>query len=375
MNAIPPSAFVDALPVATRAVINEAVRSLDFNRASQEGRSLHGPHHKEWLHYCLHTAELDIVVNLSGTMVGAGDGHGADKVERAFRVITMVRDKRDATSGWRADFGRLTQTECEMPGGEVGARFGQSHAWFRRGLFDLRLDVPGLGLHAELALLPMIIPTQTLNTEVHDGPPHHWAMVPRLLANGSLAYEGERFEVRDAPAYHDHNWGTFRFGDDFSWEWGYAIPSDPACPWTVVTVRFSDAAHNNAHTQVLFVWKGPRLFAVFSRHEVRFEHHGLAKPRSMVKVPKVMALLRPGNATDVPARYVVHGESSAGAVTLEFVPDDIAQIMVPNDGVEEAHRRGMTIIHETAGAFRVHGEAHGEEIAFCGEGIFEFLSR
>ena len=46
-------------------------------------------------------------------------------------------------------------------------------------------------------------------------------MVPAVRAdvNGWIEAGGVRLELHDAPAYHDHNWGTWR---DVHWDWGTA---------------------------------------------------------------------------------------------------------------------------------------------------------
>ena len=46
-------------------------------------------------------------------------------------------------------------------------------------------------------------------------------VVPALAAtaSGGSAPRGAAARSRDAPAYHDHNWGVWR---DVTWEWGAA---------------------------------------------------------------------------------------------------------------------------------------------------------
>jgi hypothetical protein len=50
-------------------------------------------------------------------------------------------------------------------------------------------------------------------------------VVPAIRAhgNGWIEAGGERLVLQDAPAYHDHNWGTWR---DVHWDWGTAATWD-----------------------------------------------------------------------------------------------------------------------------------------------------
>ncbi len=336
------------------SLMDALVRSLDFNRAPKSGENVHGEGYKEWLHFCVRAGSLDLLVNFSAVQEG----------ERAFRTIVLLREDGGR---WRGDIARIDPRRVAMPGGRVGLRFAESEVRFSNGRYNLRVHCEALALIAELSLVPMVIPAQTLNMEVRDGPPHNWAIIPRLCANGFIQVGDARHEVRDAPSYHDHNWGTFQWGGDFAWEWGYAIPDDPACPWCVVAVRFADRGHAQGLAQGLFLWKGARQARIFRGEQAQVSHDGLFRG-DLVKLPPVMGLLRPGAATDVPARYEMLGRDGPDELRLRFTPSEVAQVMIPNDTPS-----GMTIIHEVAGRFEVDGVVFGERVRFGGGGVFEFL--
>ena len=350
----------DAHGVPSGTLMDTLVRSLDFNRAPKSGENVHGDGYKEWLHFCVRTPELELLVNFSAVAEQAREAESG----RAFRTIVLLKERGGS---WQGDIARIDPRQVEMPGGRVGLRFADSEVRFEDGRYRLRVRCAKLSLRAELELTPLVIPTQTLNMEVRDGPPHNWAIAPRLAANGSVTVSGKRVHVENAASYHDHNWGTFQWGGDFAWEWGYMIPEDPACPWCVVAVRFADRAHAQGLAQGLFLWKGARQARIFRGEQAEVRHQGLFSGE-LVKLPPVMGLLRPGRATDVPARYEVIGREGADELRLTFVPSDVAQVMIPNDSPS-----GMTIIHEVAGRFDVAGSVHGERVEFGGGGIFEFL--
>jgi hypothetical protein len=220
----------------------------------------------------------------------------------------------------------------------------------------------------DLTLEPLTLPTQANNLQVDNCPPIQWLVVPRLRANGWVSVAGRKYRLRDATAYHDHNWGSFRWGKNFAWEWGYAAPDTAHNPWTLVFVRLLDRAHLTDLMQAFFLWKGAQQIRVFRGRELTVWHEGLLRPSRVFKLPRVMALACPANVTDVPRRLEARARRGRDGLDVSFETRDVAQVIIPND-----EDTGVTIIHEVAGDVTVSGRVDGETLSISGPSIFEFL--
>ena len=86
--------------------------------------------------------------------------------------------------------------------------------------------------------------------------------------------DGTTYSLDGSPAYHDHDWGHFRWGRDFAWEWGFSLPEDPSNPWSLVFVRMSDRSRHQAYTQAVFVWRREATHRTFLDHEIGIATRG-----------------------------------------------------------------------------------------------------
>jgi hypothetical protein len=171
-----------------------------------------------------------------------------------------------------------------------------------------------------------------------------------------------------ATAYHDHNWGSFRWGKNFAWEWGYAAPDAPNNPFTLVFVRLCDRPHLTDLMRVMVLWRGSQQLRLFHSDEIEVWHEGFLRAKRVFKLPRTMGLVSPGDVTDVPKRFVARACRGNDRLALEFVTQDLAQVIIPNDD-----DLGVTIINEVAGQVSVVGKVAGEHVEISGSSIFEFL--
>jgi len=81
-----------------------------------------------------------------------------------------------------------------------------------------------------------------------------------------------------------------------------------------------------------------------------------------------MALLSPDVPTDVPQSVRLHAEAEGDRVDYEFTPDDVGQVVIPNET-----DLGVTVLNEATGRSSIHGEIRGERFAADGRSVFEFL--
>lgn len=340
-------------------IVRRAVARGDYFRGSNA--RLGAPlGHKEWMHFAIYAPDLDLLINTSIV----DDLHSKpDEPRELARLVWLARTDR-----WCGDVESISTSEFELRRGHIAARFGQSSLEFDGRVYRLNAHARGGQLRAELILEPLTLPSLIQNVDVGDGPPIHWLVIPRLSASGLVRVGEREFRLMDAPAYHDHNWGDFRWGRDFAWEWGFGLPPEPQNPWSAVFVRLSDRAHTRAMMQGLFLWKGIREQRVFRGHELRVERQGLLRARQVCKVPGVMGLISPGTATDVPKRLRIVADSRGDRVEGAFEATDVAQVIIPND--DDA---GVTIINEVAGELELEGVVRGEALRIAGPTVFEFL--
>jgi hypothetical protein len=316
--------------------------------------------HKEWLHFAFHGEGVDALVNFSVVDdVRSGARRGAEHA----RIVCLVRER-----GWRGDIDHFESAAVDVRGGALSARFGKNHAIFRDGRLHVKVRMRREPLAFDLELEPVTYPTLANNISIDDCPPIHWIVVPRLLATGTIRVEDREYRLDRAVAYHDHNWGSFRWGKNFAWEWGYAAEKTNQAPWSFVFVRLTDRGHLTDLMRVITVWRGERQVRLFRAGEIEVFHEGLLRGRRVFKVPSVMALVAPGDVTDVPKRWIARVRRGDDRLDVVFEARDPAQVIIPNDD-----DLGVTIIHEVSGDVSVEGRIDGERVAFSETSIFEFL--
>lgn len=341
------------------ASIAAALRRLDWFRRSPA--RFGGPgEHKEWQHFLVHAPDLHLLVNFNLI-----DDRWAEGKEEAARLIVLAQAGRD----WLGEVERFPSSAVEVPVGGLDARLGPNSMRFVDGAYELTLDLPNQALRAELRLVPVTMPAIANNQPLAPGRVLSWLFVPRLRASGWVQIGERRFTLHAALAYHDHNWGHFVWGDDFSWEWGSALPANPDNPWSVVYMRMADRGRARASCQGLYLWRGDQPGRIFRDHELRVELHGRLVSSGFLQVPPIMALLSPRASADLPARLEVRAAAGNDAVELVFEPEDLAQIIMPH----ERDVIGATALNEVGGRVRVHGQVAGERVELEGPGMFEFI--
>ncbi len=348
--------------MSMRSASTESLQALGYNRGSFLGGA-HGAHHREWLHFCVHGEGLDLLVNFSGF----SSTDASERYPRPIpRITVLARDHR----GWRGAVETHAPDAGSLPGGIFGAWMPTGRAEIEGEEIALDVSAPRARITAELRLRPRTFASVTHNVTVEGSPPLNWMVCPRLTASGVVHVDGVRYELQDAPSYHDHNWGGFRWGADFRWEWGYVLPraSEIDNPWTIVAVRLTDRRRTALLEQGLLVWKGMELVRTFRSHQVSVRASGFLGRAPEVRIPAALRLLCPGSATDVPQRLELEGREGDDHLYVEFVPRSVAQIIVPDD-------TGPTVtrIHEVEAGARVHGRIEGVALEYAGGGFVEIL--
>jgi hypothetical protein len=337
--------------------IRSAIERANFVRTSNWLGSASG-RFKEWFHFSVNGQNKDAIVNFN-----LFDDPTSEPAGRIGRVIALVRD-----GSWRGGIHEVDGQEARaLPGGQ-GVALGNSTLRFHRGSYLMHAEVPALEMTLDLTFAPLTVPAQANNTHLPPDGTLHWLLVPRLSANGTVRYGGRVVEFREAPSYHDHNWGDFSWGGDFAWEWGYVAPGGTV-PFSLVMTRLSNRGHTRDYDRSIMVWKEGRQVRLFRDVEVVVAHTGCFRPPRLLRVPGVLGLVSPGTASEMPAHVEVQARSGADHLRLWFEPKDAVQIGVPNDGDV-----GMTLINEVWGHARVAGQIRGDAVSFEASSVFEFLN-
>jgi hypothetical protein len=339
--------------------ISAAIVQSDYFRGSAAG--IGGGAHKEWQHFIILDAAFDLLVNFSWldeVRPGAPPGSVFP------RIVLLVRDHE-----WDGDVETFALREAHVVDGQLAADYRGNRLAFDDGAFRLEVRLQERPVALQLTLTPVTMPAYVPNVAMLDGPPMNWVVVPRLSAEGVLRVGARDYRLDGVPAYHDHNWGTFLWGNDISWEWGFVLPQRASIPWSMTFVRLTNRSRTVALMQNLLLWRGAHLVAIFRAREVAvrtaLEH---LQPRRVFKVPRVMALLAPEQSTDVPASWGLAARRGGNWVDVECEGREVAQVLIPSET-----RLGVTIFNEVSARSTVRGSFGGEAFAFEGRSIMEFI--
>jgi hypothetical protein len=317
-------------------------------------------HYKEWHHFCVIGPEVEAVINFS--VLGDNRPAAAPGARQA-RVILLARDR-----GWQGEVLEIPWQAAQVNPGRIDLRFGQQRLAFENGEFHLSVALENQPVTADLRIRPLTYPLLRSRAPIGHGA-IDWLVVPRLEASGTLVVGRRVHRLQAAPTYHDHNWGHWLWGQDFAWEWGFALPVQGAAPWSLVFDRVTNRARSHVQELKLSLWKGDRLVRIFAHREITARPHGFLSQGKVPKFPPIMALIAPELTTDVPRQYTIEAASGLDHLSCHFESLDVAQIVIPNET-----DLGETVINEVIGRIRAEGQLKGERIEIEGKGFFEFLA-
>ena len=348
------------VPRTAQPAIEQAIVHGDFLRRSVPRLSDRGAH-KEWMHFSISAPQLSVLINFS---LMDDLRSSAEPRSEIARLTCAVH----TSACWEGDVDSYDMTEIDARAGRIGMRFGNSFVRYEAGCYRVSVSLRKRALRIELLFQPVTIASQVNNIALNDAPPMHWFVVPKLLATGYVAVHGARYELLNVPAYHDHNWGYFRWGQDFSWIWGYGHGHNATCPWTFAFDRLSDRKQSLDLLRGILLWKDERQFRLFGGTEIAIHTQGRFESGDVLRLPRVLALLQPERAVRVPAKLVARAENRGDVLELEFTSRQLCQLITPNDD-----DLNLTVVNEVAGELRLSGCVRGEEIAVEGRAMFEFL--
>lgn len=340
-------------------LLSRVLALTDQTRFSEE-MSEGSNQYKEWYHFCIIGQEVEVVVNFSITRdhrpAAAPGAHLA-------RVILLVHDH-----GWQGKVADIPWRDAQINPGRIDLRFGGQRLAFEQGAFHLSIALEDQPITLDLRIRPLTYPLLRSRAPIGPGA-IDWLVTPRLEASGTVVVGRRVHRLLAVPTYHDHNWGRWLWGQDFAWEWGFALPTQSETPWSLVFDRLTNRARNQVQELKLSLWRGDRLVRIFARDEIKVHPKGYRAQRRVPKFPPVMALIAPELTTDVPGEYNIEAITAQDHIVCSFAPEDLAQIVVPNE-----IDLGETVINEVIGAFHAEGCLKGETVKIEGKGFFEFLT-
>lgn len=316
--------------------------------------------YKEWQHFVIVAPGVEVIVNFS--LAGAAGLTGAAPIGR---VIVLVR-----AGNWTGFVDTAPVVELARDG--CRARFGAHHMEIRDGGYRIAIAAPGHGVVVDARFRAETVPITARRQAIVPGRHLDWSLTARLAVDGELEVAGRTYALAGAVGYHDHNWGHFAWGDDFTWEWGSVLPADAAAPgadWAIVYSNLMNAARTELTLEQVFVWRGGLNVLAASGPDVRVRARGRYRARPALRLPRPMALLQPRVDADVPRVLTVFAANGADELAFRFTPESTTQLLVPS----ERAPCGIVAIHECVGRVEVQGALDGETIHWEGRGVFELV--
>lgn len=341
------------------AAIADAIRSIDHLRRGSSDPAGAGAW-KEWFHFCVLAPEVAVLVNVSVFEDTRPAARGAE----VGRALVLVHD-----GSWCGGAETFAADELRLEGGKLAFDLGPNRVEFRDGRFRVLGMLARQRVSLELELTPLAYPTATRNAAFAQGTPVHWVAVPRLAARGTVTVEGRTHVLDGAPAYHDHNWGRFRWGGDFAWEWGIGLPDDPSSPWSLVFDRLTDRSRARVLTQGLYLWRGAEPARILRERSVSLELSRAGLRARPYRIPAPLAVLADGEAADVPEHIRLTASAGDDRLRAEFAIERLAQVLVPND----ADDLRLTTINETVARMHLVGRVGGEALDVTGRAFVELV--
>ncbi len=319
---------------------------------------------KEWYHFNIidMASATDIILNVScnGDIGRAGAG----------RVEVILLCYRPAL-GWVGDIDTFEGTAAQLSNQAMTLLVGDVvRLRCERGTYylDVRSRDGSIELQAQFTAQsePLLI--------WNDTPLGHgsvnWLIAPCMSVQGTLRIGAEVIRFQEAGGYHDHNWGYWRWGEDFAWDWGFAAQAQrgAAGRYTLVFDRTSDRLGATSLENTLALWRDAELEKVFARQMLRCERRGRFSGPVAVR-PGAARLIAPGAVQTVPRKFCVSARDGADWLDVEYLPDAALQVSIPNE-----FGFGLVGLNETFGPLHVHGQVKGESVEFSTRAAFEFLT-
>jgi hypothetical protein len=248
--------------------------------------------------------------------------------------------------------GRHERYSADVPAARVAfdtaradVALGESFVRQRDGEYRLRAEARGSGKSVRLDLVVRPEPNRYFPpVELRDDDFLSGYVVPALAASatGRVCAGARCSEVKDVPAYHDHNWGVWR---DVTWEWGSARGERLSLLYGGVY------GPERSNTSPFFLTIVDSLGV---RRVLRFGEIGYEGSRAADGVAGARA----------PERFTLTGTWDADTVTLSVQVEHAL-------ATEMAAASFRRLFLQMRGRFELSGRIMGERVRDRGQGFFE----
>ena len=271
---------------------------------------------REWSHFCLFASELHLLINFNITQRPDG--------AEIPRVVALARLN---DGEWDGDAEQFEPGQTRVPGGRIAADIGRSRLRYRDGAYELRLQLEKRPIDARLRLRPCTRPALTSSIPLGTHA-MQWFVVPRLEAEGVVRVGNQDIRVDGALAYHDHDWGEFSWRRLFLGMGGRVaarsrLPMEPDFP---ADLGSSADQHLVSRVDAL---EGADHFRTLHEGAVTTISDGTLSARSALRVPRVMSLVSPGRAADLPRCLEVRARRGNDVIEMQLELSDLAQVAYP----------------------------------------------
>lgn len=329
--------------------------------------------YSEWHHFNFNDEASEVygIFNLALS----GDVHDPGRARAGVSLVVCERGV-----GWHGTMNLHPVEESRFARGVLDLSIGGNQVRFRRG----RYEVAGALKDGSVALAATFTPRAAPMRIDRIGGVVSSFLLPRFDVEGTLRLRGREIPLRGASGYHDHNWGTWDWGRDIGWDWGYIIqrPEPPARsggarsarrngpavaePVSIVFGQVTDATRASARSDlVVLVWQGDRWSRAFLADAVSIETAGERRYGDVPRVPGVMTLLAPARPR-IPERVHIRAADGDDHLTITLAVDAAMQFLIPHPSTT-----GHTTISELLGEYHVQGVLDGEPVDFRYVGFAE----
>ncbi len=198
----------------------------------------------------------------------------------------------------------------------------------------------------------------------------------RGRADGVIRTARETLTLSDAPAYHDHNWGTWR---NVTWEWGEASSAAGALLYGDVHLPGPEAPPGGGHVATLFLW------AAHTGVPQSGDRGGLIAALPITQI--AYAGWRPGpvvagRPVPAPAEVTIHADNGPDTVLVRIRVRDAlgSQPLGAAGGPSDSRRAGASsattqVFLQMRGDADLRGTIGGRPVAWQGPAASETFVR
>ncbi|HEX4835113.1 MAG TPA: hypothetical protein VFW01_02135 [bacterium] len=280
------------------------------------------------------------------TLLAGGEGRGAVLI----RLRRPGQEVEDLAIPARIRSGDLSVSTASQHIGpaRVTIEAGQYHVtvWDRRAGVDVRL-VPEAGFY-----LP---PGEVDESAIISG---YVVPVVRGWMTGTVRTARTSLDLVRVPAYHDHNWGTWR---GVTWEWGEASGPDGAVLYGALHTSREKGVEAAGRPPVLFLWASP------AAHRGGFE--GIFPVRSVTYTRWHPGPRLAGRTIPAPGEVTIAAGDEPDAVRVRVrIRDALAS---PAPAQAAAGARPAQVFLQLRGDAEVRGTVDGRPFAWTGPAASE----